>query len=83
MTKRVIEIPVDPHDNYHHASSTYVRWWMSQHQKWGGMTDEMLGKEFGFTGSYVGMVLSGARPLSKKFLKAIGWERVIFYRKRK
>ena len=81
--KREIETPTDPADNSHHASAHYVRWWMQQHPKWGAMTDEMIGKDLGFTGSYVGMVLCGQRPLSKKFIKAIGWEIVSFYRLKK
>lgn len=45
-----------------------------------GQTHAEIGQRLGMSAGFVGMVLSGHRPPSKKFLEAVGVERVILYR---
>lgn len=48
--------------------------------KFEGLTHEHIGRKLGLSAGFVGMILSGAREPSKAFLKAIGAERIAFYR---
>lgn len=77
--RREISMP-GPVDASRLVSADHLRWYVSTHPRWGGLTDERLGEELGLTAGYVGMVMSGARTPTKAFLKAIGWEAVTLYR---
>lgn len=61
------------------CSAAHLRWYVSEHPVFGDMTDAQLGKKLKISGAYIGMIMSGARPPTKKFLKAIGWEAVTLY----
>jgi hypothetical protein len=61
------------------CSADHVRWYVGEHPVWGHLTDVELGEKLGLSAGYVGMILSGARPPTKAFLEAIGWEAVTLY----
>jgi hypothetical protein len=61
------------------CTADHVRWYVNNNPAWQYMTDAQLGEELGLSAGYVGMVLSGARPPTKAFLEAIGWEEVTLY----
>lgn len=44
-------------------------------------TDALIAAKLKISDGFAGMILSGTRAPSVKFLKAIGMERVVFYRK--
>lgn len=46
-----------------------------------GLTHVIIGERLGITASFVGQLLSGARQPSKKVLTAMGFEKVVTYRK--
>lgn len=61
------------------CSAEHLRWFVSTHPVWGGLTDAELGKKLKLSTGYVGMIMSGTRPPTKAFLKAIKWEAVTLY----
>jgi hypothetical protein len=65
------------------CSADHVRWVVARNPAWEYLTDAELGEKLGLSAGYVGMILSGARPPTKKFLKAIGWEAVTLYQMRR
>lgn len=77
--RRTIKIP-QRSDTSGLCSADELRWYIAYHPRFGGLTDERLAKVLGISAGYVGMIMSGARPPTKAFLKAIGWEAVTFYR---
>ncbi len=62
------------------CSAEEVRYYISRHPVYAGMTDKQLGEKLGLSAGFVGMVLKGTREPSKAFLDAIGWEAVPMYR---
>lgn len=77
--KREIEFPSEPPDTFRLMRTEYVRWHVANRPDLFGLTDAELGDRLGLSAGYVGMILSGARPPTKKFLDAIGWEAVTLY----
>lgn len=65
------------------CTADHVRWAVARNPAWEYLTDAKLGDKLGLSAGYVGMILSGARPPTKKFLKAIGWEAVTLYQMKK
>jgi hypothetical protein len=61
-------------------NASELRWHIANHPVWGIMTDAALAKRFRVSAGFVGMVRSGSRPPSEKFLKAAGFEAVTLYR---
>lgn len=77
--RRQIEMPTRPDLTGLHSADE-LRWLISQHPEFHGMTDAELGRRLNLTAGFVGMVLSGTRAPSKAFLDAIGWEATTLYR---
>lgn len=48
---------------------------------WRGRSHAALGELLGLSAGFVGMVLKGSREPSKAFLEAVGFERVVLYRR--
>lgn len=65
------------------CTADHLRWFISTHPVWGGLTDAELGKRLKLSAGYIGMIMSGARPPTKAFLKAIKWEAVTLYQMKK
>lgn len=65
------------------VTADHVRWHVASNPRFQFLTDDQLGHELGLSAGYVGMVMSGARPPTNKFLNAIGFETVTLYRMRR
>ena len=76
-------MPDNPPDVSRLCTAEHLRWFISTHPVWGGLTDVRLGEAIGLSAGYVGMIMSGARPPTKAFLEAIKWEAVTLYQMRK
>lgn len=81
MPRRRESAPLPKHfDQSRLCAEDHVRWYVSTNPAWEYLTDVQLGEELGLSAGYVGMIRSGARPPTKAFLEAIGWEAVTLYR---
>ena len=77
--QRIVPVPVaTPMIGLINASE--FRWHIANHPVWGTMSDAALAKRFRVSAGFVGMVRSGSRPPSAKFLKAAGFDVVTLYR---
>jgi hypothetical protein len=67
-----------------HSSRTYtadqVRRFVAKYYR--GESHATIGLALGLSAGFVGMILGGTREPSKAFLKAIGFERVVRYRRK-
>jgi len=77
--RRETPMPQRQPDTSRLCSAEHLRWFIATHPRWGGLTDARLGEELGLSAGYVGMIMSGVRPPTKAFLKAIRWEAVTLY----
>lgn len=59
-----------------------VRFLVATNPRFQGISDALLAKQLKLSAGYVGMVMSGARPPTRKFLKAVGFEAVTLYQSR-
>ncbi len=76
--RRIVPMPKDI-DTSRVCAADGLRWYVATHPRFGNLTDARLGKELGLSAGYVGLIMSGKRPPTRAFLKAIGWEALQVY----
>lgn len=79
VKRRVVPVPAET-SMVGLINASELRWHIANHPIWGTMTDIELAKRFRVSAGFIGMVRSGSRQPSKKFLKAAGFEAVTLYR---